>query len=202
MAVVIPSGFAQITYNWKHVDANRRWSTVIGVETGIQTAASVGETAINAYVRNLQDVSDASVALESVTVRMGPSTGPAPGITIEIPADLAGITSLQGIAANCTLLVRKLTAVGGRANRGRNYWPGLLAESMVGELGEIDPTIRDNFQVIFIDFFADLASGNEAASALIPAVILHDEASPATSPAPVAAIQVDSIVGSQRRRIR
>ena len=202
MAIVIPTGYAQVTFNWQHTLSSRGWSTVLGVSHDSAGAADIAETAIDAWTGNLAIVQDSSITFESVTVRMGPNSGATPGITLEVPVNEFGSTNLVGIAANCTLLVRKLTNFGGRANRGRNYWPGFLAESMVGEIGDVDPTIVSNFQTIFVDFFGDMASGNGATTALTPNVILHDEASPATTPSTVTAVQVDSIIGSQRRRIR
>ena len=133
---------------------------------------------------------------------MGPSTGPSPGVSVEIPDGQVGTEAMTGAPANCTTLVSKLTAIGGRANRGRNYWPGQLSASTVNEVGQISSTHRDYLQVQFIDFFGALGSGNSGVTDLCPVVILHDETSPATTPQPVVAVQVQNVIGSQRRRIR
>jgi len=202
MAIVIPTGYAQVTYNWKHSASDRRWSTVLGTDHNGATAGEIEQTFEQAWVEQLSSIQDNSITLESITVRMGPNSGSTPGLSVELPVGLNGDESIQGVSANCTVLVKKLTAVGGKANRGRNYWPGFLAETMVDEVGAIDPVTRDSFQGFFGDFFGALGSGNAGSTEPCPVVILHDAESPSSTPQPVVAILVDSIIGTQRRRIR
>jgi len=202
MAVVIPDGYAQVTLNWKHTSASREWSTVLGVQHDDALAGEIYGTVLAAWAAELQPEQDTEIELTTVTVRMGPSTGATPGLAIDFATNLTGSEGMAGTPANCALLVRKYSPIGGRANRGRNYWPGFINEASVNEVGVITSGALGTLQTAFTDFFALMGSGNAGSTALTPVVILHDEASPSTIPALVQAVSVDSVVGSQRRRIR
>lgn len=202
MAVVIPDDYAQVTLNWSHSESERQWSTVLGVQASASTANEVGDNVIAAWTNELRQAMDTSISLATVTVRMGPSSGPDQGISLEMPVNVAGLEAMTGAPSNCTVLVRKLTAFGGRANRGRNFWPGMIADGNVDEVGRLDESHQDYLQVRFVDFFAALGSGNGGTGALTPAVILHDEESPSTDPRLVSAVSVERLIGTQRRRVR
>lgn len=202
MAVLIPTGFAEVTLNWTHLDSSKEWATVLGCEQGIETPENVGETYELAWNSNLMSVTDNTLELTSIDVRVGPSSGAAPGLTVNYPVGAVGTNPMSGAPANCTVLVKKLTNLGGRANRGRNYWPGMVADGQVDEVGTLDPAVVIGLQSAFVDFFGDVASGNGATTSPCPMVILHDEASPTTEPTTISAVQVMSIIATQRRRIR
>jgi hypothetical protein len=202
MAVVIPEDYAQVTLNWQNSEADRTWSTVLGVSCGSATAYNVADTMIAAWSAELAPLQDSSLQFTTCTVRLGPSTGPTPGLSVDVAVNVAGGDSMAGASANCALLVRKFTAFGGRANRGRNYWPGFLEGSLVDEIGRLDETKQAALQSAFISFFAALSTGNGGSTSLTPAVILHDETSPSSIPGLVASVSVERVIGSQRRRVR
>lgn len=202
MAVLIPDGYAQVTYNWQHNESERVWSTVIGVAHESVGAVAVADTALGAWNNHLQEFQDNSLVLVSVSARMGPSGGPDPGPTVELPVGVAGGAGMNGAIYNSAMLVRKLSAFGGRSNRGRNYWPGFLSETQVDEVGRIDEAVVDGMQTAFTSWAGALGSGNSGGGALTPLVILHDESAPTTIPRLVVAISVERLIGTQRRRIR
>lgn len=202
MAVVIPQDYAQATLNFRHDDANRDMSVVLGLSAVGATAAEVFETVETAWFTELAPQTDTNVRLASVAVRIGPSTGPFPGLSVEFTSNAAGTDSGSYCPPNVGLLVRKFSVFGGRANRGRNFWPSMLETTDVDELGVISSLTVTSLQTAFTDFFGLLASGNGGNTALCPAVILHDEDSPADDPVLVSAVSVDSLVATQRRRLR
>lgn len=202
MAVLIPDGYAQVTLNWTNVFTSRVYSTVLGVKQDDATADEIGETVSTAWSTSLKDPLDASISLSTLTIRVGPSTGPDPGLAIDYPVNLPGNEAMSGVPCNSALLVKKLTAFGGRANRGRNYWPGLLAEGNVDEVGNVESSHVSYLQGIFLDFFGKLGSGNDVTTSPCPLVILHDETSPTTTPRLVVAVQVQPLIATQRRRVR
>lgn len=202
MAIVVPEGFAQVTLNWQHSETDKQWSTVLASDVGIATAADVAETYELAWSVELMQATDTSLVLASVLVRMGPSVGPDPGLTVEVPVGTAGTSAMTGAPSNCTVLVRKLSVFGGRANRGRNYWPGMISDGNVDEVGRLEGSHVTYLQTRMTEFFGALGSGNGATTAVAPAVILHDETSPSQDPRLVSAVQVDPVIGTQRRRVR
>jgi len=202
MAVVIPQDYAQATLNFRHDDASRDSSVVLGLSAVGATAAEVFETVETAWFTELAPQTDTNTRLASVGVRIGPSTGPFPGLSVEFPSGAAGTDSGSYCPPNVGLLVRKFSVFGGRANRGRNYWPAMLETTDVDELGVIASLTVTALQTAFTDFFGLLASGNGGGTALCPAVILHDEDSPADEPVLVSAVSVDGLVATQRRRLR
>lgn len=96
---------------------------------------------------------------------------------------------------NCSVLVQKLTALGGRRNKGRFYVPG-LSETDVDNTGAIltTPLAAWNTAV------NNLQLGLESDSFLDRLVIFHSTA-PLT-PTIVSDLRVDGRIATQRRRLR
>jgi hypothetical protein len=61
-------------------------------------------------------------------------------------AGTRGTAPFSAAPANCAQLVRKLTAFGGRKNRGRLYLPWSINEGLVDEIGSIDATFTSDTQ--------------------------------------------------------
>jgi len=112
-----------------------------------------------------------------------------------VTINAAGSGSAAGLMPPgvCAIVAKNIGTVG-RANRGRVYVPGVLAEADVDNLGAVLTATRTN---VGIDF-ANLTTRLTAISA--HQVILHDTAGP--TPVLVTAMQVQSVVGQQRRRQR
>jgi len=124
-------------------------------------------------------------------VKFGPdSTGP----SALVPTTINGAGG-TGASPNVTWLVQKVTAVGGRAGRGRWYLPG-MPESVVGGDGVLDATARANMQGDINELIAAWA-----AEGLVP-MVLHGEGSPISVPSQITALNVDTRAATQRRRLR
>lgn len=203
MAVLIPNGFAEITLNWSHLAAPRQWATVFGVDVSeALSPADALATVQNAVQAEMFSRMDISITWVSLVGRFGPNSGSAPGPTIEIPIGTGGALSFEGPPPNTSVLLQKVTALGGRANRGRAFWPGLVSRTDLSESGVISGGPLAAIQADVDSFLAHLATGNGGATAETPMVILHDETSPTTTPTPVIDLVVDSLVATQRRRLR
>lgn len=141
---------------------------------------------------NLMDNLSDDIRLDRVLVKFGPNeTGPSD----EVSAGLGGGVSGECSAPNTTFLIRKITASGGRAGRGRMFLPG-VAESAVTLGGNVvSPFASDNtsaWNAFRIDMnLADL-----------PIVLLHGDGSPISTPTEVTSFLCDSKVATQRRRLR
>jgi hypothetical protein len=96
---------------------------------------------------------------------------------------------------NCALLVRKRTALGGRRGRGRMYLPPFpLAEGGIDHAGKVDPALVS----------AWTASSQQAFNEGVSPVLLHATSpkSPTPPPTPITSFLVDSMIATQRRRLR
>lgn len=203
MSLVIPATFAQVVMNFSHPSTPRQMSVTFGVEydpLGPDAGVQIADRAAQAWVDStLRDRTDSSITLASIDVTIGPTPDP---IIFSKAYGTAGNTAFETPPLNTALLVRKNSAVGGRANRGRFYWPGLLAETDVNEVGIINPASVTAIQTDFNAFFTELAAAAEPGQASLAMVVLHDEDSPATVPTPVTSLSVDGLAATQRRRMR
>jgi len=98
----------------------------------------------------------------------------------------------QPLPDQVAVLVRKLTAFSGRANRGRMFLPGV---SLVGLTGpnNLDNTTRDNYQDGMEETLA-------AVQALEAFPVLHHRATLTTTD--LTSVAVQSLLATQRGRIR
>lgn len=96
---------------------------------------------------------------------------------------------------NCAVLIKKLTASGGRRNRGRMFVPG-IPEGDVDSVGTISGTPLSAWQSIADDLWSTFV----AHSAVDNVVLFHDSA-PHT-PTVVTDLQVATRIATQRRRMR
>lgn len=93
---------------------------------------------------------------------------------------------------NCTFLVKKVTGVGGRKNRGRMYLPG-VGESDVDGIGGVLAAKVTGLNIAFTSFMTALAALD------ISPCILHTEALPSTG---ILSFQTENLIATQRRRLR
>lgn len=99
---------------------------------------------------------------------------------------------------NSALLVRKVSGLGGRRNRGRSYWPGLLRDGDVSNVGQLEAGVRADLQGRMDDFMDSLLA-TDPGPALQP-VILHRTG--VLAPTPFSQYVVEPTVATQRNRLR
>lgn len=191
---VIPSGFCQINYRFVGDSCPNGAEVTIGANISSfgGNAADAATAAIQAYNDNVDGVMPATVVLSSVLVKFGPNTT---GPSAEVPSGNAGSGGGVSASPNVSWLVHKVTALGGRAGRGRMYWPG-VQESEVDASGNLSSGFVTGAQTAMDDFLNDLGT------ALLIPVVLHSEDSPLTSPTTIIALTVDGLAATQRRRLR
>jgi len=97
-------------------------------------------------------------------------------------------------APNTCLLGRKGTSLRGRKHRGRNYWPGMITESMVDESGFISAGPLEGLQGAF-----DLWGASIDGLGYFGCILHNDEE---TEPTGITSYILDSKVATQRRRMR
>lgn len=193
MSLVIPDGYAQITYLFGGAGMPNGAATTIGVSnTADLDLEAINTAAKDAYDAGLDMLVSAFCVLTGIRVKLGPvSTGP----VAEFPYNLNGSATGAQAPPNVATLVRKLTATGGRQGRGRMYVPG-ATEPDLDEAGRYNTSYTAVLQGHVDAFAASLAT-----DLLIP-VLFHDEAGPVTVPTEITSLQVDGLAATQRRRMR
>jgi hypothetical protein len=112
----------------------------------------------------------------------------------EHAAGVPGQNSSSVLPQNCALLVRKNTGLAGRKFRGRMYWPSMLSESLVDNIGQIASGTVTTLQGVFDAVFSDLDGLSNSEVRLLHAN--GDESTPVTS------FSVQPVLATQRRRLR
>jgi hypothetical protein len=100
---------------------------------------------------------------------------------------------------NCAFLVHKRTALGGRRHRGRMYLPG-VNEALVDNKGLMSSTAIGGVNAAAAQFLNLIV----AVDGIERMVILHTTSlGPVqVTPTPVTLLQLDPVLGTQRRRLR
>lgn len=110
-------------------------------------------------------------------------------------ANTQGTNSGDACPVNCSVLVAKVTPLGGRKNRGRfNIPSGKVEEANISAAGFIDPAVVTSLQNQCNDFYDALVTND------VSPVLLHSD--PADPPTDIDAFLVSSQISTQRRRMR
>lgn len=206
MATIIPPGFGLMTLNLKHESAIRSWAVTIGLD--ISDAGGAWEDALieasSAFrvTSGVMSFMDTNVKLTTATLKVGSDGGDGP--LVEFTYNEPGGRSGSAAPANLATLVRKVTASGGRRGRGRFYWPALVMDGEVDELGLLSSTLVDDLQGAFNLAHASLMSGLGGSPIPTPPVVLHDSEGAGIEPVPtpITSFSVQQLAGTQRRRMR
>lgn len=111
------------------------------------------------------------------------------------PASITGTQTLGGPPCNAAVLVRKLTALGGRKHRGRMFVPPYnLEEDQITNAGLLGTT----FMVSQTNSWTGVYNAF-VTSGLSPMLFHTDPATPAT---PISVFSVQNLAATQRRRMR
>jgi hypothetical protein len=197
MGVVVPLGDAQVAVDYR---VNTRTDDMV-VTFGVSpTDSGLDETDIaNNVVAALASSGLSTLAnfsnqytLLGVRVYLRVSGGFALGI---VALNNTGTGSFNTVPPQCAMLVQKRSPFGGRANRGRMYWPPcyLNEQTAVGAGGSFSGSDLTTQQTRFSSFRTDLITAD------IPMVIHHASGETGT---PVSQLVVQGLLATQRSRIR
>lgn len=189
---IIPVGHGQVNYRYSGSACPTGAEVAIGFRNdGDLSLPDLGALFIDAWDDEIQQWTAAQAVLESVLVKLGPNdTGP----QAEFASGLTGAAAGSATPPNVGLLVNKVTALGGRRNRGRSFWPA-FTEADVDPSGFIAP--------LYLTFLQARATAflNQISTAGANMVVLHSESSLGAPPT-VSNYEVQSRVATQRRRLR
>jgi hypothetical protein len=197
MAQVIPIGFANVRWLFECAGLVDEMSTAMGVFADpAQTALQIAEGADSAY-----DTSNWGLAANrndewtylGTEATLMTVSGPIIAVVSNVTP---GTQTADAPPANCALLVSKITADGGRRNKGRMYWPPAnLGEISINSAGFMGSTDRNSFQASFDGFIDDLET-----SGLSPH--LFHSLPGSTVPTAITGFLLSSQIATQRRRMR
>jgi hypothetical protein len=201
MPLTIPAGFAEATYRYTLAGDPQ----VMTVSVGVDHDGSVDAETLagNLYVPMGVWVGSAwgsDYALTGVSVVMNVGGVLTEG---EVNVITPGVAATNHPVQNTALLIRKVSGLAGRANRGRWYMPpGRLAEVDVNNFGLIDAVDLATIQGEVDSLLLDL----ETAGGVDNLVILHSEVPPGVPsivpPTEITNLVVEQTVATQRRRLR
>jgi hypothetical protein len=149
----------------------------------------------DAWNDNLKSLTSSAVTLTRSVIKLGPNaTGP----TYEASENIVGTNGGSLAPPNCAVLVKKITALGGREGRGRAYLPGI--SSISGSLdsggnfsGANATTVSNAMQALFDQMLADDLIGP------VTPVVLHSASS---DPTQITSFVCEPKLATQRRRLR
>jgi hypothetical protein len=198
MGVIIPEGYGQLSMDLYVSGDNEAMTSTIGWDNA-PGGFSDPQEAADAFFAILTDTGapfEPSNVADEVTVgpfraTIGTASGPLTGPGLLTEVGTAGVNALPN---NCTLLVRKVTATGGRKGRGRMYiYPAGTDESVVDRVGVIGSLEVAAEQAKWDQVFAAVSLAE------LDFVLLHSDA---TAPSPITSLVVDPRIATQRRRLR
>jgi len=201
MTLIIPEGFAECAYVMKHDLDPVPWLVTFGISmegVGASDPENTADNLAGAYDAHLSPGIDDNITMQAVRMTIG-AAGSGDHVIFEKGYSIPGGAGPQRLPQNCALLVKKQTALGGRKGKGRFYWPGMLTSAGVNEVGQLDGGLVDALQTAFEAWFAAVGTGAEAS----PLMLLHNDTGAGTPvPTVVTRLQVDSLLSTQRRRLR
>lgn len=202
MALIIPPGFAQAAWKWELNGDPEMIYTTCGLNVGgfggdFQAACNAAGADMFGAFPPAQTSNQ--WRYRGVVLRVGQDG--APPIVFETLYNDVGTGGATILPQNCAMLVRKRTASAGRRNRGRFYFPMLgILEAAVSQIGVINAADVTNAQARVDDLFSRQTTGPNPT----PPVILHSDGGVTApgAPTPITGYGVESIIATQRRRMR
>lgn len=200
---IIPPGYADCSLELRHTTMARSAFITFGVMCSGVPADQVAQEALEPWFlpgSSMNSLLDNGVVVVGCTARVGQDGGEA--LVAYAESGAAGGASSSTVPANCAALIHKRTARGGRRGRGRVFVPWVLAESSVEESGLVATALKNQVQTAAGVWLTNLSNNS------VPMYLLHSSSAPGTdnptppgTPNAVTSLVVDSVIGSQRRRL-
>jgi hypothetical protein len=203
MTLEIPTGFALCAWEFVMGGDPDPWYVTCGIQTDLANADGTAHAnaAFRSWKLSVLPNQNNNLTMTSAILTIGQDGAPTKAYSTEPAA--VGNEGGQMLPQNCALLVDKLTAAGGRRNRGRMYVPGILMEEQVNMVGQISSGKVTAWQQAFNNLKTFLNVAADANEPNIPPVVLHATGISATPPpTPVESFRVQSVISTQRKRLR
>jgi hypothetical protein len=199
---IIPPGYADISLELRLATMARSAFITFGVSCSGVPADQVAQEAMEPWFlpgSSMNSQLDNGVVVVGCTARVGQDGGEA--LVSYAESGATGGATLTSLPANCAVLIHKRTARGGRRGRGRIFLPWTIGETFE-ESGLLNSATKTTLQTAANVWLANLSANS------VPMVLLHSASAPGVdepttpgSPNAVTSLIVDSLIGSQRRRL-
>jgi hypothetical protein len=196
MSARIPPGFGEINMQFNLTGDPQPMITSLGLDltTGVVPDQTEANTMLTAMQTAFDEVLTATYSIGPGWVIYG-QDGPDDIRVDGTIAPVSGDQAVSPLVSNTAVLVRKVTGLGGRRNRGRMYIPG-TPETWVDSLGQLELVNLTTWQTQMTNLRADLIG----LPTIDNLVVLHESA-PFT-PTVITGLTVQRLVATQRRRLR
>lgn len=190
----IPPGFAEVSHKMTNSLNGKQYANVFGIRIEAADDETLANDLNTAFQEELVGVIPNHFPSVQTTVRIGTSEPSAPIVLESDALAVAGYSS-SSAPANVSVLVRKVTALGGRRNRGRMYLP-TPSSTAVNESGQLVTATLAAYQTSINNWKAAVL----AITGVEAMVILHN--APGFDPQDITSLTVQQLVATQRRRLR
>lgn len=193
-----PAGFANVTHYFTIAGDGEFMLTSVGISgTGLPgNAVAVANLFMEAWDEELKSIFSTDTTLDHVEVAVGPSSAPIRQDSTSGP--FFGTNPSGVLLPNTALLVKKRTERGGRAGRGRMYWPGFGDVTNVEGNGVILSGALASYQELFENWQEHLLA-HVGPGAFGEMYLFH---STELAPDDIESFTVDARLATQRRRLR
>jgi hypothetical protein len=182
------NAWAQVNLRFTGAGVPTGAEVTFGVTKATDDLQDVATTVFNAWNTNVKSITPTAVTLVDMLIKSGPpDTGPQGSFAV----GNAGTGASGDVSPGVCLLVQKRTALGGRKNRGRLYYP--IAEADVGQGGAVASGALTAAGTAWNNFWDDLEVGSNQMA------VFHSDLS---TPTLVVSLQVSGLTATQRRRLR
>lgn len=191
----IPFGFAQLNFLFTGDASPSGAEMTIGLDLGANAldAIEVAELASVRYAESdlLQFMTN-QCSLTGVACKFGPN---ATGQSGEFSTLVIGTGAGTAVSPQVTVLVRKHTAFGGKAGKGRFYWPA-PPEAQISASGGVSDLWITGLATEWQAWHDAMVADD------FTPVVLHGAGSPLSTPSPITGYSVPVQCATQRRRNR
>jgi len=165
----------------------------MGFDLDAPASSAMADEMFDVWSEALDATTTTDFDFVGVTIKEGPNST---GATYEsTAAPTSGVVSETGAPINTSVLVRKVTSLGGKKGRGRAYTVGQAYANVYGMSGELD----DGHLAALDAAWFSILGGWQAISGVVGPVLLHSDA---TSPTTVVGLNPVKRMATQRRRLR
>ena len=190
--MLIPVGYAQVNFVFAGADFPTGAQITLGVENSLRTDPLADQATEIAFLFAAHMAGHWSTEQDNTEVLMkeGPNST---GASVVVPGAGLGTSSDTSDTPAACVLVRKVTSRGGRAGRGRMYWP-CPGSSVIDDGGQLTTAYVSSLNGAFSNFRAGLITADH------PPVLLHGAAN--LIPDGIDSFSVQTTLATQRRRQR
>lgn len=192
MPLVIPPGYCHLAVKFKAGGTGRNCISSFGLKVASAPTQSDLDAMINSVAAQYKLIIKSPGRFEGARLLIGQDGGD-PIELNSVSGAGVGSAAVASLTPQVQILVRKGTALAGRRNRGRTFWPD-TPETNVQNDGTLDSALITSYQTVATDLLGIFAAG----SVFDGMVLLHQTSS--LIPTPVTTYQVQSKVATLRPR--